>query len=110
MLLSVLDRPPSVGLEDPELIPDTSITASSTSPESSPIKIRLDQNETNGWKAETENNTEYIQIDIGMVYNIHAVRPEGTPSSNQWVTEYKLQFSLDGSEWRWYTEKGAEKV
>ena len=99
----------SVGLENENLIPDAHITATSSKNGGKPHYIRMNSGKA-GWRPTYNNQAEYIQIDIGAVYVIHAVGTQGKSTNDSWFKEYRLRFSLDGGHWDWYTENGVVKV
>ena len=37
-----------------------------------------------------------IQVDLGSLYYVTAVATQGRPDAAQWVTSYKVTYSLDG--------------
>lgn len=54
---------------------------------------------------------DYLQIDLGRLYMVCGVRTQGTAYSHlEWVTTFKLRFSLDGLQWVTYKENGKDKV
>ena len=57
---------------------------------------------------------DYLQIDLLYEYVICAVATQGNPptqsSAQEWTTEYKLRFSLNGTTFFPYNENKADKV
>lgn len=67
------------------------------------------------WSAQTRDANQWLQIDLSSYYiTVTRVATQGrySPSWNQWVTEYKLQYSNDGVSFKRYREQGqtADKV
>lgn len=74
---------------------------------------RLNETRQNGaWCPETASNSEYLQVDMGTVYDVCAVATQGRAEDSvyEWVTGYTLRFSLDGTIWNSYHENNVEKV
>ncbi len=60
------------------------------------------------WTAATLDANQWLQIDIGSYYTkVTRVATQGRNGAHaQWVTEYKLQYSLDGVNFQYYREQG----
>ena len=94
-------------------IPDDSFSA--TSIYSSSYKAKYGRlNGTRAWGAKTNGRDDYLQIDLLYEYVICAVATQGNPptqsSAQEWTTEYKLRFSLNGTTFFPYNENKADKV
>ena len=90
-------------------IPDIKITASSEKNVNAAAKNgRL--NSGSSWCAGTSDRNPYLQIDLQTLHIICAVSTQGNSQADQWVKNYTLQSSLDGSTWIDYTETGQVKV
>ena len=62
------------------------------------------------WSAKQNNLDQWLQIDLlDQITKVTAVSTQGRNSASQWVTKYKLQYSVDGVKFQYYTEVG-EKV
>lgn len=60
------------------------------------------------WSAKTSNSSQWLQIDLGGKARIEAIGTMGRlRRANQWVSSYKLSFSLDGRNWDFCSSKGA---
>ena len=57
-----------------------------------------------GWAALTNDVNQYLQIKFGQIYQISGVTTQGRSDAAQWVTSYKLEYSLDGSSWIYYPD------
>ena len=95
-------------------IPDDSFSATSIYSSTYAAKYgRL--NGTRAWAAETNSRDDYLQIDLLYEYVICAVATQGnpptqSPTAQEWTTEYKLRFSLNGTTFFPYSENKADKV
>ena len=96
-------------------IPDNSFSASSIFKAIYAAKYgRL--NGRRAWEPKTTTDpTDYLQIDLLYEYVICAVATQGSPptqspTAQEWTTEYKLRFSLNGTTFFPYKEKKTDKV
>ena len=94
-------------------IPDDSFSASSIRN----YRYKAKYGRLNGpkaWEAKTNKDDEYLQIDLLYEYVICAVATQGNPpghsSVQEWTTEYKLRFSLNGTTFFTYKENKNDKV
>jgi len=62
------------------------------------------------WSAATNDASQWLQIDLGVQYpTVTRVATQGSSAYSEWVTEYKLQFSInDGVTLHYYV--GQEQV
>ena len=96
-------------------IPDDSFSASSIFASQYAAKYgRL--NGRGAWEPKTTTDpTDYLQIDLLYEYVICAVATQGNPptqsvGAQEWTTEYKLIFSLNGTTFFTYKENKFDKV
>ena len=96
-------------------IPDDSFSASSIFVPKYAAKYgRL--NGRGAWEPKTTTDpTDYLQIDLLYEYVICAVATQGNPptqsvGAQEWTTEYKLRFSLNGTTFLPYKENKIDKV
>ena len=95
-------------------IPDDSFSASSIfAPRYAAKYGRLNGRKV--WEPKTTTNPDdYLQIDLLYEYVICAVATQGSPptqsSAQEWTTEYKLIFSLNGTTFSPYEENKIDKV
>ena len=95
-------------------IPDNSFSASSIFAPKYAAKFgRL--NGTGAWEPKNNGPDEYLQIDLLNEYVICAVATQGNPptqsvGAQEWTTEYKLRFSLNGTTFLPYKENKLDKV
>ena len=97
-------------MEDGE-ITDGQISASSeyAVPRLAASNARLNTKIQSGaWAAATNNADQWLQIDLGdNDTQITRVATQGRDDGyNQWVTNYKLQYSDDGVTFQYYREQG----
>ena len=104
----------AIGLASGGRIPDDSFSA--TSIYSSTYKAKYGRlNGTRAWAPETNGRDDYLQIDLLYEYVICAVATQGnpptqSPTAQEWTTEYKLRFSLNGTTFFTYKESKTDKV
>ncbi|KAK2569714.1 Receptor-type tyrosine-protein phosphatase S [Acropora cervicornis] len=97
----------SVGVSDGSIIYDQRFSASSSSNPASNGRLRGGS----AWiPSSNNNNSDYLQIDLGSVYVVCAVATQGNPSANDWTKTYKIKTSLDNVNWQWYQENNTVKV
>ena len=95
-------------------IPDDSFSASSIFKAIYAAKYgRL--NGKKAWEPKTNSRDDYLQIDLLYEYVICAVATQGnpptqSPTAQEWTTEYKLRFSLNGTTFSPYKENKIDKV
>ena len=95
-------------------IPDDSFSASSIFEARYAAKYgRL--NGRRAWEPKTTTDPDdYLQIDLLYEYVICAVATQGNPPSQsqaqEWTTEYKIRFSLNGTTFFPYEENKIDKV
>ena len=97
---------------DTNKIPDNRMTASSSyRMEELPHYGRLNEIRQNGaWCPKSTDTSGYLQVDMGIVYDVCAVETQGRAAADEWVTAYILRFSLDGIIWNSYYENNVQKV
>ncbi|KAI8516814.1 hypothetical protein Bbelb_053950, partial [Branchiostoma belcheri] len=94
-------------------IPDDSITASTFwGVGYEPYRGRLNGVAGNGaWAVTTSTIGEWLQVDLGEKKPVTGTIIQGRYYYDQWVTSYKLQYSVDGRSWIKYASSvGSEKV
>ena len=52
-----------------------------------------------GWVAETNDLNQWIQVDLIIPTWVTGVMIQGREDFDQWVTEYKVEYSSDGQNW-----------
>ncbi|XP_066015608.1 receptor-type tyrosine-protein phosphatase F isoform X2 [Pocillopora verrucosa] len=92
-------------------IPDNNINASSVESASTPAKNgRLNYSSGSSWCAGTSDTYPYLQIDLQTLHIVCAVSTQGNSQVDQWVKNYTLQLSIDGTTWTDYKEGGQIKI
>ncbi|XP_078685540.1 EGF-like repeat and discoidin I-like domain-containing protein 3 [Branchiostoma floridae x Branchiostoma belcheri] len=94
-------------------IPDSSITASSVwTSHHEPFRARLNGVAGGGWVAGTNDIGQWLQVDLGELTRVKGVITQGRQRDfAQWVTSYKLHYSVDGTTWATYASSdGSDKV
>ncbi|XP_062410864.1 macrophage mannose receptor 1-like [Sardina pilchardus] len=93
-----------LGVEDGN-VTDAMLSASSSMSGKGPAQARL--NGASCWMPSTSSNS-WIQVDLGASKKITGVVVQGCPTADFWVTTFKVQTSIDGTQWNDYTEDGGE--
>lgn len=103
----------SVGVSSTQFIPDDQISASSYK-DSNYLSTygRLYDVRGLGWCAGTATGTDdWLQVDAGEILVLCAVSTQADVTGNNWVQEFKLSYSMEGSFWNSYTDShGMELV
>ena len=93
------------------VISDTQITSSSDfSDASTAIYARLNHpGENNGtegsWIAATNDKNQWVEVKLYRQTVITGVNMQGNPSSDKWVTRYKVEFSLNNTIWEFVPDE-----
>ncbi|PFX12685.1 Lactadherin [Stylophora pistillata] len=89
-----------LGMEDPNEIPDSAITASSYyNSYYKPSQGRLYQQYEGGsgsWLAKTSDQNQWLQVNLGGWRQVMAFCTQGRLNAAHWLTSYSLAFSYDG--------------
>ncbi|XP_068677380.1 receptor-type tyrosine-protein phosphatase T-like isoform X2 [Montipora foliosa] len=98
-----------VGISNSAVVRNQRFSASSSLGSFLPSKGRL--NGASAWiPSSTNNNNDYLQIDLGSVYFVCAVATQGNPSAGDWTKTYKIETSLDNVTWQMYQENNTVKI
>ncbi|XP_048576945.1 retinoschisin isoform X2 [Nematostella vectensis] len=62
------------------------------------------------WMASRNRAGEYLQVDLGQAVIVTKVATQGRPTTDRWVTSYKIGYSSDLTTWLVYRDDGQEKV
>ena len=63
------------------------------------------------WCSATLSKSEYLQVDLGKIVTVAGIATQGDPTANNWVTQYTVKYSMDGSTWADYKgDAGSAKV
>lgn len=65
-----------------------------------------------GWAAGVNNKNQWLQVDLGAEISVKGIATQGRSKWGQWVTAYKLEYSIDGASFLYYKDPGcsADKV
>lgn len=61
-----------------------------------PQSAQLYSNGNSNWKPSSTGPDEYLQIDLGYPETVYGVELSGNPTSDEYVTSYKVLYSTDG--------------
>jgi RHS repeat-associated protein len=65
----------------------------------------FDQSGASNWSALTNDVNQYLQVDLGAVKPVDAILSQGRYNCcDQWVTAYKVAYSVDGTGWTEYPQ------
>ena len=93
------------------VISDRQITSSNElSDKSTATNARFKQlaanNGTEGaWIAVTNDKNQWVEINLYRQTLVTGVNMQGNPSSDKWVTRYKVEFSLDHAKWEYVPDE-----
>ena len=77
------------------------------------LHLKANAGKAGSWSAGINDVNQWLQIDIRSRYtNVTRVATQGRNGIYQWVTKYKIQYSIDGVNFQYYREQGktADKV
>ena len=101
-----------LGMKDGS-IPDSQLTASSlwssvniNGASNARLDRPADSVTTRAWIAGANNVNQWIKADIGTVKYVAGIVLQGRPALDQWVTEYKVQYSYDDKTWSYVKDAG----
>ncbi|XP_048581791.1 uncharacterized protein LOC5519041 isoform X1 [Nematostella vectensis] len=105
-----------VGMEN-RVIPDDHVTASShwNNHEASNARLKNEAGFLNGtfrwggWCTDNLDKHQYIQVDLGHVRAVSAIATQGYMRDN-FVKQYRMNYSIDGQEWKPYVRDGGSKI
>lgn len=60
---------------------------------------------TGAWTPKIQNAYEWLQIDLGRQYIVTKLHTQGRRGSDEYVSEFFLEYSDDGRTWRQYTNR-----
>lgn len=63
-----------------------------------------------GWSSSHNNQNQWLQADLGSSKVVTSLATQGRNGYGQWVTSYKVEYSIDGSPFQSYQEQGVDKV
>lgn len=72
---------------------------------------RLYGDRGDGWcAASASSDDDWLQVDFGKVIAVCAVATQGDVNGNEWVTDFTMSYSPEGSYWNRYTDKNGVQV
>ncbi|XP_072742598.1 neurexin-4 isoform X2 [Anoplolepis gracilipes] len=82
------------------LLDRAQLTATSSLPERGPKNARLNGDST--WSPELSSYDQHLTMELGDRYEIRSIATRGRAHTNEYVTEYIIQYSDDGQAWASY--------
>ncbi len=82
------------------------MTASSSWYDKVPWKARLAGE--GAWCPQTNTSGEYLEVMLESLHSICAVAMQGLHAIGAYTKTYRLQLSINGSEWEWYNNGSSE--
>ncbi|KAK3749718.1 hypothetical protein QZH41_003768 [Actinostola sp. cb2023] len=92
----------AIGMQN-KTIPDQYITASSWYSSTQPYKARLGL--SGGWSASYQNRKQWLQVNLGKIAKIVRIATQGRQDRYEWVKNYSLSSSVNGSSSKVYDGK-----
>ena len=109
-LISVCSTP--LGMES-GAIKDAQLTASTQwdanhAPSRARLNWKLTGAKRGAWSTRVLDLKQWLQVDLSSYTIVTGVATQGrnAPRLQQWVTKYRLQYSIDGVNFHFYAEKG----
>ena len=59
-----------------------------------------------GWSPLKDDLNQWLQVDLGRLTTVTRLATQGRDGSDEWVTKYTLQYSVDGVIYHGYRERG----
>ena len=102
----------AIGVQDPSIIPDNQMTASSYYSSSYyPHFGRLHDIRGGGWAGSVPSNpSDWLQVDFGRIALVCAVATQGDTYGSEWVIDFSLSFSSDGVSWFYSRDSQGNKM
>ena len=99
-----------VGMES-GAISDFQISASSQKAESyaangARLNAKMSRVRQGGWSPVTDDLNQWLQVDLGSYTKVTRLATQGRDGYDEWVTKYRLQYSVDGVTYHFYKERG----
>ena len=69
-------------------------------------------NSSQAWRANEQDLNPWFQVDFGTLVHLTGLATQGNGRDREveYVTEYKVGYSIDGEMWQNITESGVDKV
>lgn len=62
------------------------------------------------WIARHNNHNQWLMVDFRRTTTLRKIATQGRRDANQWVTRYKLTYSVDTLHWATYRQRSQDKV
>ena len=103
-----------LGMQNGKL-PDSALSASSEyntiyGAEYARLHLQPGSGHAGGWVAAKQDHSQWLQADFGVETTITRIATQGRQDNSQWVKEYTLKYSNDGSYFHQYQPTGFTKV
>ena len=90
-------------------IPDAQINASSqldvnNAPGQARLHLKRIGDKQGGWSAFTNDFNQWLLVDLGSLSMVTRVATQGKNGFDQWVSRYRLQYSIDGDRYSYITK------
>ena len=67
-------------------------------------KVVVNVRKAGSWSARKKDLNQWLQVDLGGYTTVTRVATQGKNGFDQWVTQYRLQYSDDGVTFQFYKE------
>ena len=62
------------------------------------------------WTARRRDTEQWIAVEFDTAFEISAIQLQNRKSATQWVKTYELTYSIDGKNWKTYTNDDGDTV
>ena len=96
-------------------MPDTAFSTSSVAglkngPERARLNIHTDSKGSGGWAARENNDSQWLQLDLGELVRVTKMATQGKQDAAHWAIQFSLSYSLDGRHWAECKENSVARV
>ncbi|XP_078346313.1 uncharacterized protein LOC144631689 isoform X2 [Oculina patagonica] len=103
-----------LGMQNGKL-PNSALSASTqynayAGPENSRLHFYAESKRYGAWIASKQDHNQWLQVDFGVETQVTRISTQGRQDANQWVKEYTLRYSTDGSYFKQYQPSGFTKT
>ncbi|XP_033111312.1 neuropilin-1-like [Anneissia japonica] len=102
-----------LGMESRDIQSEAIVTSSDWDSNHAGRRARLniipDSDGIGAWSAKSNNLGQWIQVDLGDIMTVSGLITQGRIAYSQWVTAYIVEYSLDGSQWKFVSQNDYEK-
>ena len=86
------------------------MAGSKNGPERARLNRHTDSKGSGGWAAKENNDSQWLQIDLGELVRVTKVVTRGKQDADHWIIQFSLSYSLDGRHWAEYKENSVARV